>query len=270
MKIDAVVPFHSKDSDTINWCIQGIQNHLDVARTLVVCNQECRLLVESTGAIFFDENKVVEGLTAQSFPHKRWGWYFQQILKLGMADWVETDHYLVVDADTVFLRDVPLFNHQGNPLYATGTEYHKPYFDVFERLLGFRANREYSFTVHHMVYNKHIVREMRERFPEKPWHLSIVRYVEPQAPWFSEAQFNEQDTYGHYLKTLHPDEVNLRPLRWANFSLRPSRVLFQHLAKYYDYCSLHAYLREDVSFALRAWYRIRFELMMVKARLGMA
>jgi len=267
MKIDAVIPFHLKDSDTINWCVQGIKNHLDVARILVVCNRECRPLVESIGAIFFDENKVVEGLTAQSCPYKHWGWYFQQILKLGMADWVETDYYLVVDADTVFLRDVPLFNGAEKPLYATGTEYHKPYFDVFERLLGFSAKREYSFIVNHMVYNKHIVREMRERFPEKPWHLSIVRYVEPQAPWFSGAQFSEYETYGHYIKTLHPDEVNLRPLKWTIVSLRPSCGLFQRLSKYYDYCSLHAYLREDNSLVRRVLQRTRFELKMIKTQL---
>jgi hypothetical protein len=267
MKIDVIVPFHSKDRDTINWCIKGIQKHLDPARILVVCSQESRQFVESTDAIFFDEDRVVEGLTVQSFPHERWGWYFQQILKLGMADWVESDYYLVVDSDTVFFRDVALFNLQGNPLYAVGKEYHKPYFDVFERLLGFSANREYSFLAHHMVFNKHIVREMRERFPEDPWHLSIIRYVEPQSPWHSLSQFSEYEIYGHYIKILHPDEVNLRPLKWIDITLKPSSRLFQRLSRYYDYCSLHAYLREDVSIARQIRNRIKFELKMLEAHL---
>jgi hypothetical protein len=246
MKIDAVIPFHSKDSNTINWCVQGIKNHLNVARILVVCNQESRSLVENTGAIFFDENKVIEGLTAESYPHKRWGWYYQQILKLGMADWVETDHYLIVDADTVFLRNVPLISHSGKPLYATGKEFHKPYLDVFERLLGFRAKREFSFTVHHMIYNAHIVREMRERFPEKPWYLKIIKYVEPQAPWFSGAQFSEYETYGHYIKALHPNEANIRPLRWTNIGgMLPTETILRKLARYFDFCSFHAYSRES-------------------------
>jgi Family of unknown function (DUF6492) len=269
MQIDTVIPFHSKDSHIFNWCIQGIKDHLDVARIVVVCNHENRLQVENAGAIFFDEDKVVEGLTARSFPQERWGWYFQQILKLGMADWVETDHYLVVDADTVFLRDVSLFNHDGRPLYATGTEYHKPYFDIFERLLGFSANREYSFTVHHMVYNKHIVRAMRERFPEKPWHLSIVRYIEPQAPWFSESQFNEQDTYGHYVKTLYPDQIYLRPLRWTNINARPTDYLLRRLAKKYDFCSFHEYLRRNENRLVHSiWSRVRLEAKLMIGRSG--
>lgn len=268
MKIDTVIPFHQKDSKTITWCVQGIKNHLDVGRILVVCSKECRPLVESAGAIFFDENKVIEGLTVRSFPHKRWSWYFQQILKLGMADWVETDYYLVVDADTVFLKKVNLFNGAGTPSYTTGNEYHKPYFDVFERLLGFHANREYSFTAHHMMYNKNIVREMREKFPDKPWYINIVKYVEPQSPWFSNAQFNEQDTYGHYMKARHPGEFNIRPLKWTNVSLEPSQVLFSRLSKYYDYCSLHAYMRKNRFFLRRLWLRTKFELKMIKKEIG--
>lgn len=270
MKIDVIVPFHSKDGDTFNWCVQGIRKLSDTRRILAVCDQTCQSLVESAGAVFFDENKCVEGLTSRSFDSWRWGWYFQQILKLGMADWVETDYYLVVDSDTVFLRNVPLFNPNGKPLYATGTEYHKPYFDVFERLLGFNANREYSFTVHHMVYNKHIVREMRGRFPDKPWYANIVKYVEPQAPWFSESQFNEQDTYGHYIKALYPDQVNLRPLKWVNVSSKPSRALFHRLAKHFDYCSLHSYLRSNVSLSIRARNRVKSEMEILKAQLGKA
>jgi len=97
--------------------------------------------------------------------------------------------------------------------------------------------------------------------------LSIVKYIEPQDPWFSRGQFNEQDTYGHYIKTLHPDEVNLRRLRWTNISLEPSDKLFRRLSKRYDYCSLHAYLREDVTLNRRAWLRIKFELKMIIAQL---
>jgi len=58
-------------------------------RVLVVCNQEHRLRVERTGAIFFDEEMGVEGLNARSLKHNRWGWYFQQIPKPGIAEKVD-------------------------------------------------------------------------------------------------------------------------------------------------------------------------------------
>lgn len=244
MIVDAVVPYHHKDRDLLPWSIAGIRNCLDISRILVVCNRDCKSDVERVGATFVDEESVVEGLTIWSFLLPRWYWYFQQILKLGMADKVDTDYYLVVDSDIVFLREVSFFNDKGRPLYAPATEYHKPYFDVFEQVLGFPANREYSFTAHHMVYNRHIVKEMRGKFRyARPWYMNIVRYTRPQHPWFSDSQFNEQETYGHYIKALYPDEVNIRQLLWAIRDVIPNEQLVRRLARQYDFCTFHAWER---------------------------
>ena len=81
MKIDVVIPFHSKDKDTFRWCVQGIRNLSDTGRILGVCDQSARSTVQDAGAVFFDENACIQGVTPQSYPHKRWGWYFQQLLK---------------------------------------------------------------------------------------------------------------------------------------------------------------------------------------------
>lgn len=244
MIIDAVIPYHPKDKELLHWCVSGIRDHLDVARILVVGSQECRPDVKRVGATFIDEDSVVEGVTASTCPGERWGWYFQQILKLGITDQVNTDYYLAVDADTVFLREAAFFNASGRPFYATAIEDHKPYFDVFEQLLGFRANKEYSFTVHHMVYNRRIVEEMREQFrDQKPWYMNIIRYVEPQAPWFSISQFSEQETYGHYIKALYPDEVNIRPLPWNIYAVVPTAQMLKELARGFYFCSFHSWLR---------------------------
>jgi len=244
MLIDAVVPYHPKDRDLLPWCLNGIRNNLDeVSRVLVICNKECRVDVERVGGIFVDE-EFVGDLTVDSHPHPRWPWYFQQILKLGAADIVETDYYLIVDADTVFLKPVSFFNGKGKPFYAPASEYHRTYFETFRQILGFHAQREYSFTVHHMVYNRHLVKEMREKFrDEKPWYKNIIRYVEPQPPWQSITQVNEQEVYGHYIKAIHPEEVNLRPLKFSNITAIPDAAMIQELAKRYDFCSFHAWAR---------------------------
>jgi len=243
--VDTIVPYHKKDRALLNYCIRGIRQNLDDAgRILVVCSQACKEDVERAGEIFVDEDLVVAGLNSQSYSHWRWLWYWQQILKLSAADIVATPYYLVVDSDVVFLRPVKLFNPEGKPFYATATEYHQPYFDVFWQLLGIKPNREYSFTVHHMIYNMHIVKEMRDRFrPEKPWWKNIVRYVEPQPPWNHMSQVNEQETYGHYIKEMHPEEVNIRPLRFENVNVLPNEEMLKKLAEHYHFCSFHAWAR---------------------------
>ncbi len=241
--IDVVVPYHRKDRDLLPWSIAGIRNLNIASRILIVCHRDCKSDVGQVGATFVNE-EFVGDLTVSSHPHWRWPWYFQQILKLAAADIVETDCYLVVDSDTVFLKKVSFFNDKGKPFYAPAGEHHKVYFDVFRQVLGFHAVREYSFTAHHLIYNRHIVKEMRNRFqPEAPWYKNVIRYVEPQPPWHSLSQFNEQEMYGHYIKAVYPEEVNIRPLQFSNVNVLPNEQLIRKLAKYYHFCSFHAWDR---------------------------
>lgn len=241
---DVVVPFHKKDKDLLPWCVAGIQAFINASRIIIVGHRDCEFDAIKVGGIFVDEESVVPLLSIRSYSHDRWGWYYQQIIKLGMADKVETDYYLVIDSDTVFLKKVSFFNDKGKPFYAPATEHHKAYFDVFRQVLGFHAVREYSFTAHHMIYNRHIVKEMRDSFRfEVPWYNNITKYIEPQPPWNSISQFNEQELYGHYIKAVHPEEVNIRTLSFDNVNAVPNAQLLQKLAKHHDFCAFHAWAR---------------------------
>lgn len=235
-----MIPFHTKDLETLPWCLQGVQEHLhDVSRILVVCARKHRELVNKLGAVFVNEDHVVEGVTAAYSHWPRWGWYFQQVLKLGMAGLVATPYYFVVDADTIFLKDVALFEQNGKPLYAPDYSNYQDYFHIPEQVLGFKADWAYAFTVHHMVFSKAIVQEMLSSFTLQPWYRMILRCVGPAA----KHGFNEQEVYGHYLHKYHPDEVNLRSLKMGNFADKPTASILESMAKNYDYVSLHKYMR---------------------------
>lgn len=265
MKFDVIVPFHIKDDKTIEWCLIGIKQLPEVDNIIVVSNKKYRRRIEDLGVIFFDEDCVVEGLTAQTVKNGRWGWYFQQILKLGMADWVESHYYLVVDADTVFLRPIVFFNENQKPLYAFGSEYHKPYFTTFEQLLNFKANREYSFISHHMIFNKSLVVEMRNKFvKESTWYETIISLAKSSE---TESLFSEYETYGHYIKKFHPEELNIHSLKWSNFACEPYAKVIKRLSNFYDYSSFHFYSRKNNSLLSRSIRKIRFELKLVKEKI---
>jgi Family of unknown function (DUF6492) len=268
MAFDIVIPFHPKDGDLLPWCVQGVRRHLDAARILGVTAASARPLVEAAGATFVDEDSVVEGVTAASVKQKGWGWYFQQILKFGMAAKVQTDYFACVDADTVFLNDVELIDREGRPQYATGTEYHRPYFDTFQEMMGFPAQREYSFIVHHMIFNRRLIEELIGQMrPRSPWYENITALAGNPAPDGSTLRFSEYETYGHYLKAKHPEELNIRPLKWTNLAVAPSERLLGRLGKRYDYCSFHAYARPTgAGPARRLLGRARFELKLLLGR----
>lgn len=264
MKIDVIIPFHEKDIDSFAWCVQGIKQNIDFSRIIAVTSKKNIRQVMGMGTDFIDEDLVVDGLSANTYSFKWWGWYYQQILKLAMAERVHTKYYLAVDSDTVFLKPVRFFTDSGQSLYCSGKEYHKPYFESFENILGFKAQREYSFITHHMIFNASIVQEMMGRFIKNGdlWFQPIINVA--QAPTHA---FSEYEMYGHYIKYMHPEELNLRNLEWANIAQHPSKKLFKRLAKYYDYCSTHEYLRKNISYKKRLQKKIDFEIKLFKKNL---
>ncbi len=265
---EVVIPFHMKDAPILPWCIEGLRKHLRIGAIHLMAGDDAKDLAGKLGLNFVHEDTVVPGCTARSFTSRGWGWYFQQILKLGAPEIVRTSHYLVVDSDAVFLRKVSLFNDAGQPLYAIGREYHAPYFAVFKEMLGFPANREYSFVVHHMVFDRQRVIEMREQFmPDSPWHLNISRYRLPCPPGNSVQQFSEYETYGHWLKARHSEELRLRPLRWTNIAQPPTPALLRRLGRRYDYCAFHFAVRNRSSGLLgKIGERLRLEARILAAR----
>ena len=268
MKVDVVVPYHLKDSDVLHWTVWGIRNFIDVADIIVVTSQSARPKVEDLGVTFLDENTIVDEISTEMRSSWRWGWYFQQVLKFAMACHVETQYYLVVDADTVFLRPVSFFDNAQRPLYATSNEYNRPYFDVFESFLGFRPNREYSFIANHMVFKRQIVMELMNCLDaDEPWHNRILALTEPQPPWNSLSQFSEYETYGHFIKERHPEELQLRPLSWDTTGIEPTSWLLALLGRYFDFFSFHDYMRSNALFSLdmvRAYKKLAQQILQAR------
>jgi hypothetical protein len=56
--------------------------------------------------------------TAPGQPARAQEWVLQQIIKLEGYRFVTTDHYLIVDADVVFLNETPLFDAEGRVTVA--------------------------------------------------------------------------------------------------------------------------------------------------------
>jgi hypothetical protein len=145
------------------------------------------------------------------------GWYFQQFLKFGFVEVSNADaHYLIWDADTVLLKPIDLFDSEGRPYYTKAAEYHKPYFETFEQLLGVPANREFSFISQHQIIHKPTLRQMlkeiENRNPDaKNWAWAIMQNLRGDGSNL----FSEYETYGHYAKLNRPEQMIFRDLQWT-------------------------------------------------------
>jgi hypothetical protein len=244
--MNAYITLHPKDASTLRYCVDGIMQCPGIARVYAISGRWARGLCHRLAVSWVDEDSVVPGVAHASFREPRWGWYFQQILKLGVA-WVEReDCYLVVDADTVFVRPVRFFSEDGRTCFATASEHHEPYFETFERMLRCKPCNTMSFIAHHMVFHCARVREMCSAFgPDPLWWRNIAACLEPRAPHFSRSQFSEYETYGNYVAARYPDRILIRPLRWRNLDVRPSRRQVRRFAGEYDFVSFQEYLRTE-------------------------
>lgn len=242
--ICGLIVCHEKDLATLSFCINGLLTYTPCQSVYVVGNSNVEDYLRSLPAIFIHEDSLIPQVTSHLHQDGRWGWYFQQILKLGFADVCPTPRYVATDADTVFLRPVSFLNQDLKLLLATSQEHHQPYYDVFRELLDFEADPTYSFVVHHMVFDCAIVQEMVAVFePLSPWWRNVERYLRPMKPWNSGAQFSEFETYGHYVFQRHPTACELRPLKWTIRESLPTARVLRRLSRRFDFCTFHAHFR---------------------------
>lgn len=216
-----------------------------------------------------DEDALIPGLTLDAlrragftYPERMNGWYFQQLLKFAYAFSLPDDaDYLIWDADTVLLRPIDLFDEQGRTWFTKADEYHEPYFESYERLLGLVAPREFSFISQHMVVKVGVLREMMARIEahcpgDENWAWKIMRNLSPQ----TSNRFSEYETYGHYVKQVHPEMAAFRRLEWtrdgALESFHPRRRHLRRLAERYVFAAFES--RQSFWNRFAAWRKRRF------------
>ncbi len=214
-----------------------------------------------------DEDKVVKGLTLKKVQEcleqkeanpKRAGWYFQQFLKLGIAQSDKISRrYLIWDADCIALRKLPSFTDENKVFCDTTNEYNQPYFDTIENLIGIKRQVNYSFISEHFVFDKKIVLKLLNEISEgvkSNWWVDILDKVSPKDLSFS--AFSEYELYGNYLAKYYPTSFvvrNLKKNRNGVYLLgeNPSRLGMALFSLFFDCVSFEEYQNKCKPFPVR-------------------
>jgi len=148
--------------------------------------------------------------------NERNGWYLQQLLKLyaGLTIPGILDTYLVVDADTCFLKPTE-FVKDDISLFNTGVEYHLPYFEHMSRFHPslFKTHTRSGIS-HHMVFKTDYINEL---------FLLVEKYHNGKLFWqvFLEtvdlknvtgSGASEYEIYFTFMLQHHADKMLIRPL----------------------------------------------------------
>lgn len=228
--IDVLIPAIEKDLETLPYVIDAIRRHVahPIGTIYIVAPKRERLieLCRRKECRFVDENTVLP-LTKKHIHYRsaRWersGWLFQQLLKLSGDTICSADYFLVVDADTVFIR--PHRFRTGDKTIFYCRSWSQPeYFRTYRKLLKRKAPSPTSFVTHYMLFERAKLAKLKRTIEARhrlPWYKAVLRSIDKTKQF----GFSEFETYGNYLYSLQPGRVVLKRARNKSLPLSVAQV----------------------------------------------
>ena len=243
-KIDIVIPIGPNDMNKINNQIEYTKKNIVGYRTIYLISYDNSLKIDD--CITIPENIFPFSLETVVKYHgklSRNGWYYQQLLKLyaGFVIPDILDKYLVIDADTFFLKPITFYEN-GKALYNYGTEHHKPYFIHMEKLHPElkRIDGSKSGICHHMLFETKYIKELfkmveSNHSDEKSEEFYDIFLKNVDETDYEKAGASEYEIYFNYMLCKYPDNIQIRKLNWKNVNNLNDLN--------YDYVSNHWHMR---------------------------
>jgi beta-galactosidase beta subunit len=248
--IDFVIPCHPKDFPSLELSIGGIVNNISLCNRVFVISKEDPNI---EGVIHVPEEKYLTFTTKEKIENiwlnknsqlcYRSKWIYQQFLKLLSARVIQelTDSFVIVDSDTIFLKDISFDSNKF--YYCKAEEYHKPYLHPIKTLFGVENTIGFSTICHHMIFNKQKLNEMisiiEKKFDNKLFSdivLEIIDYNESSC-------FSEWDLYSNYMLLNYSEMCEQRQLTWKSIPFVPDQIHLEEFKSKYDFISCHTYDR---------------------------
>tara|TARA_Y100000034_G_C6899113_1_gene415227 strand:+ start:1871 stop:2830 length:960 start_codon:yes stop_codon:yes gene_type:complete len=226
--IDAVIPAHEKDVDTVGLCAEYIKKNVVGIRDVYVVSRNkltdnAKWVSEDIFPFTLEETSKIIG------KHKRTCWYYagliQQTAALVVPDLAE--HVLVCDSDTIFARPTKFIDDNGKVLFNVSYDvpahvYDHPYFEYVEKLIpGLSKQSQYSGIVHHMPVKKSILQSLHNKVEELHgmpfWKASLsvtlqdYKTVNKNCHATGQGMMSTYDLYFNYVSKYFPDSMVVDP-----------------------------------------------------------
>lgn len=255
MTYDILIVHGPSDDNILPYTVSQIRKFVKDFRNIYIVSHDaeivlfdeevfvgCKIIDEKTFPISInDVNSIIQ-------TPKRNGWYYQQLLKLYASLVIEEmlDDYVVVDADTLFLKEIS-FKSGGRYMFNMGDEHHIPYFEHMNRVHpSFEKMVKFSGISHHMIFNRMIVSEMmmlveRHHNFTPFWEVFLKEVLPEQRPF---SGCSEYEMYFNYMLKNHKDKVIPRKIKFENTGLPADFILsnFQNNPEGPHYASLHGWM----------------------------
>ena len=146
-------------------------------------------------------------------PDYRWGWYYQQLLKLYLFKIGITDkeYCLVFDSDILLLKKLYIFNKNIPYMFKRNTDnkgVHKPYLLCQQYIFpNLEFNQKNSGICHFMLFKKSLINkfldEIKKIHKKPPWKAildGVINYVKKYS--YTDSILSEYEIYYNFIRKL--------------------------------------------------------------------
>ena len=231
-EIELLVCSTSKDfwllTDCITHAIKSSVNPISKVSVVVpsrdveVCLAEMTRLIEEIDIDFsvIDENSLIPDTARNVLFQKMgrsYGWALQQFLTVAFVCNSYSKGVLAVNSDTIILQPRLWLEKDGKQELLVSSEFHKPYYEVLEKLDPTLSNIEFSLICHQMLFQPDFFRQIFSELNVDSISQFIGLVLE-NADLAQRSPFCvEFELYGQKILRKYPKKVILN--RFANISV---------------------------------------------------
>lgn len=218
--LTVVIPLAEKDIGIAGACVAAARRHLrhPIARIVVPGQPSARIadFCRKEGLEYRDERSVLDRRVLdfewRAAGQNRRGWIRQQFLKLTVAEWLEGERFLVLDADTLLARDLAFMEGERQILWRAD-DLVEDYYAFTEAVIGPVTRRNYSCVSHCMLLQRGVLDALKVHIESRAgtdWIVAMLNAIQTGTL----AGMSEYELYAHFLMRERPDAFRLR--YWYN------------------------------------------------------
>lgn len=199
-ELTVVIPAAEKDAQVLKHCLESARKMIRhrLAGILVIAPESdlLRQITREAGETFILEDAFLPRKPSELNCR---GWLLQQFIKLNAAFHVSTTDYLVLDADTVFLRPQTFFR-SNKTILRYSDQYELLYNRSLQIIFGHTKRFPVSFVTHHMMLNVDMVKNLLDFIESRyrlPWYEYILTVID--RGHHHPISFSEYETYGNFI-----------------------------------------------------------------------
>jgi hypothetical protein len=255
-----------KDLEFLGFALKNAIKHSknEVVKISVICPKNdlklCQELMSSENfkceVVLVDEEKQIDESIRIQLKQRfkdRYGWVLQQLLAVNFVLNSNAKGILLLNADTVMLREVQWLDFESNQILMASVEYHEPYYVFLHKTLRFAPDPRYTFITHHMLFQPPIYRSILEKKDITSIELLARLLIEESdpnedSPFCIEFEPYAQGMLEYFLRYVRLRKFsNLSILRTKENISNIHRVIDNNLRSDYNSVSFHDYLTNDRS-----------------------